>query len=134
MSIVDQTIELLRFTSALNDTFSELVTAFDAHDVPRVSRLLGEHVILNTLTPPNIIIGKKGVEDYLTTRFRQDGSIWFTPLSTNISAPTATVSGCALWIDQDRKAPGERIRYSFTFVLVDGNWLVTNLWGAEGGC
>jgi hypothetical protein len=136
VAISQQVLQIFASSADLLAAFTRLVESFDAHDVNALENgpLLGEHVILNTLSPPNIIRGKRDVLNYLAARFKDDPSISFTPLTINISYPTATVSGCGLWVDKDTGTKGERIRYSFTFLLVDGNWLAENLWGAEGGC
>jgi hypothetical protein len=130
MATVQQVVPFLTLTGNLLMRFIGVVQAFDAHDTRAVGDFLDDNVILDTLTPPVMIIGKTNVLSYLDAEFKKDPSIYFGPVSTNVSAPTATVSGRALWIDNDTGPAGEFIHYSFTFVLhTDGNWYVINLWG-----
>jgi hypothetical protein len=132
MAPAQQVVQFLSLTGNLLARFSGVVQAFDAHETYAVGGFLDENVILNTLTPPNMIIGKDNVLAYLNDVKFQDASTYFGPLSTNVSAPTATVSGKALWIDSDTGPAGELIHYSFTFVLhTDGDWYVINLWGTH---
>lgn len=132
MAIVQTAAEFLTISGQLLTRFSRLVQAFDAHDIDAVAGFLDDNVILNILTPPDMIIGKPEVLEYLGKKLRDEPAIYFKPLSTNVVAPTATVSGEALWIDDDTGPGGEDIHYSFTFALhADGNWYVINLWGTS---
>ena len=131
MATMQQLAPFLTLTSNLLMRFIGVVQAFDAHNTRAVGDFLDENVILNTLTPPVMITGKKNVLTYLDNKFRSDPP-YFVPSSMNLSAPTATVSGKALWIDKDTGPAGEFIDYSFTFVLhTDSNWYVINLWGTH---
>jgi hypothetical protein len=120
--------EYLPRNLSLLQTFNALVVAFNSSIPDNVRPFFDPGVQLTTLGPPTTYFGIDDVMNYLTGIMQREPHPFFDPGQTPTpGAGPATVSGQGLWSDSD--TPHAHIRYIFTFVLSNGAWRVTNLWG-----
>ncbi len=116
------------------NAFLRAVNAFNARRFEELESLLDANASAGTIKPQGDIeqaSGKRNVIVFLRNKVSQANDVpLFTPLppiSVGIDAGTGTVTGSAIWKDQqpDKRITARRIAYKFTFSLIGGCPILT---------